>query len=177
MKRDDLTANLARSLLDYCPDTGVFIWKHRTGDEHGDRVFNRRFAGKRAGCLDGRSHYRYIRMRGWGIYSEHRLAWLIERGEWPREEIDHADGNAANNRIANLREASRGENGSNRGVQKNSRSGRKGVYWCPDRGLWAAEIRVAGTRKHLGRFPTMDQAAAAYATAAAALHGEFARVA
>ena len=177
MKRDDLTASLARSLLEYSPESGEFTWRLRSGESHADRIFNSRFAGKRAGCVDGRSRYRYIRIRGWGIYAEHRLAWLIQTGEWPQHEVDHADGDATNNRFTNLRAATRGENGANRGVQKNSKSGRKGVYWCPDRGLWAAEIRSGGVRRHLGRFDTVDRAAEAYAAAAAALHGEFARVA
>jgi hypothetical protein len=177
MNREDLTADLANQMLAYSPADGTFMWLVRDGVDHATKIVNARFAGKAAGCIDHRSGYRYIRIRGFGIYAAHRLAWLMRTGSWPTDEIDHRDRDGGNNRWSNLREASRSENGANRGVHKHSKSGLKGVYWDADRGLWAAEIRFNRKRQHLGRFARSEDATRAYAEAAASLHGEFARVA
>lgn len=58
--------------------------------------------GERAGALaeDG---YRYITIDG-QQYPEHEVAWLYVHGQWPDGELEHIDGNRANNRIENLKE-------------------------------------------------------------------------
>ena len=47
-------------------------------------------------------------------------------------------------------------------------SGVRGV--SRDKGRWRALISLGGKQRHLGSFPDIDSAAAAYAVAAAALH-------
>jgi hypothetical protein len=42
--------------------------------------------------------------------------------------------------------------------------------------MWFAQISVDGRSKHLGRFPTPEQAHAAYVAAAREHYGEFARI-
>jgi hypothetical protein len=48
------------------------------------------------------------------IYYAHRLAWLWWFGEWPEGGLDHINRIRNDNRIDNLREATRSENQRNR---------------------------------------------------------------
>lgn len=89
--------------------------------------------------------------------------------------VDHRDCDGLNNRSANLRVASNSENSRNSRVACDSKSGVKGVSWCATRQKWVVQITVHGKNFRLGRFVTLESAAAAYASAAVRLHGEFAR--
>jgi hypothetical protein len=116
------------------------------------RVSRRRFrAGTEAGCLrpDGRVHF---------------------HGRWPACEIDHEN----RNRIDNLREATRPENGANTRSQPSS-TGVRGVRLKdnPDR-PYEASITARGVYRYLGSFATLRQAAAAVDAAREKYHGEFA---
>lgn len=94
-------------------------------------------------------------------------------GEGP-EEIDHANRNGLDNRRANLRPCSHGENMRNRKKPVNGISSRfKGVT-RPGR-YWLAQITTNGVVQYLGRHKTEEAAARAYDAAAIRLHGQFAR--
>jgi hypothetical protein len=164
-----ITRERLQEVLSYDSELGVFIWKKPNT--------NRLKPGDRAGAVDGKGH---IQMRVDGVqYSAHRLAWFWVHGEWPVEEIDHIDRNRSNNRISNLRQATKSQNRANTIAFSNNRSGFKGVHFC--RGHlnkpWRALINHQGKRTHLGRFATPEEAHAAYAAAANQMFGEFARVA
>lgn len=88
--------------------------------------------------------------------------------------VDHKSGNKLDNRRSNLRLATHSQNLCNRGPQKNNTSGLKGVSWVAPRGKWLAQICFRGVHKNLGRYPTKELAAAAYAKAAEQMHGTFA---
>lgn len=87
---------------------------------------------------------------------------------------DHINGDGLDNRRANLREANHSLNGANRRVGVNSSTGLKGV-WLTESGRYTAAIKAGGKRRHLGRFDTADEAAAAYDAAARELFGDYAR--
>jgi hypothetical protein len=89
--------------------------------------------------------------------------------------VDHRDGNGLNNRRKNLRLSTNSQNLCNRGSQRNGTSGFKGVTRHKLAGKWMAQIKQNGRRHYLGLFDKPEDAAAAYKTAAEALHGEFAR--
>ena len=90
-------------------------------------------------------------------------------GEMPRGDVDHIDGDRANNIWANLRDVSHKANLQNRhGAQKNNKSGFLGVH---KRGKkWAASIAVNGRSVSLGRYPTPEDAHHAYLGAKRLLH-------
>lgn len=91
---------------------------------------------------------------------------------------DHRDGDGLNNQRANLRTATQLQNMMNRRGKRGGTSRFKGVWADPNarnRKLWRSGIRLNGRMKYLGRFATEEQAAAAYARAAAEHFGEFAR--
>ena len=98
----------------------------------------------------------------------------------PQQHVDHrehADGSHAQDRLSNLRIASRSQNTMNQRINHNNTSGYKGVHWRKASGnCWRAEITSQGRRKFLGAFTTPEAAAKAYDLAAKELHGEFAKL-
>lgn len=74
----------------------------------------------------------------------------------------------------NLRIATKTQNNANAARRKDNNSGAKGVYLS--QGRWRAQIRVNGTKYHLGYFNSLDAAAESYRAAAIEKFGEFARV-
>lgn len=156
-----ITAEQLRELLAYDPDTGVFVWRVSSS--------NRAAAGKVAGKLNC---YWQIGVLG-RRYLAHRLAWLYVHGRWPTHEIDHINRVKTDNRIANLREATRSQNQANGARHNNNKTGFRGVgllKW----GRYAATIKINKRQTHLGCFDTAEQASAAYQKAVKELFGEFA---
>jgi hypothetical protein len=91
----------------------------------------------------------------------------------PRIKCDHGDGDGRNNTRLNLRTCSTSQNGMNKGAQRNSLTGVKGVS-PHGKNRFAATINIAGKQKHLGLFKTVEEAKDAYEKAAISHHGEFA---
>ena len=109
-------------------------------------------------------------------YKMHRviLARKLGRPLVSEEEVDHINHRPADNRRANLRVATRGQNNRNRLHQRNNRSGFMGVCYHRGHHRWQALIRKDGKRYHLGYFSTPERAAQAYDEAARKLHGAYA---
>lgn len=164
MKRE-LSHTRLLAFLKYEPETGEFIWRVRRDTDSP--------AGARAGARGGRGGYRSITIDG-RKYLESRLAHFYVTGAWPLGQVDHRDGDVVNNRWLNLRVASPSQNSANRGPTRKNKSGFKGVSPHVD-GKWIATICVNYEKKYLGLHETKEQAAAAYAAAATAYFGEFAR--
>lgn len=135
-----------------------FVYVSKTG-----QIMRKTHGGlKEAGCLSmtnprSKISYRYININRKN-YLTHRLIFLLETGRWPKEEIDHIDGDTTNNRFSNLREASSAENHKNRRLQSNNTSGYNGVSWDNDRGMWCSQIQINGKMKHIGRFKSLRAA-------------------
>jgi hypothetical protein len=163
-KNPKLTADRARSLFEYDPGTGIVRNKVGRG-----RV--------RAGDLAG-----WVRQDGYHVivvdgepYTGHRIAWLLAYGEHAKEEIDHINGRTADNRLANLRLASRAQNNRNVRVRKDNSSGFKGVSWHKAGKKWSAYIRVNGRTMALGLFHSIEEARNARVEAERVYFGEFIR--
>jgi hypothetical protein len=103
----------------------------------------------------------------------HRIIWAIYYGELPSRFIDHVNGDRSDNRIVNLRLASRSENNQNATIRKDNKTGFKGVRWVERDKRFVASIRVNGKYKSLGYFIDAESASAAYQQKAKELHGEF----
>ena len=155
-----LCADRLRERVNYDPKTGAFTWriagpKCRVGDP--------------VGGLDG-DGYRVIGI-DFRLYRAHRLAWLYVHGTLPAQPLDHINGDRLDNRIENLREANKSQNGQNRkGPPKNNTSGFLGVSWETQTGRWKAQIVVGGQNHNLGRFESATLAYAAYLNAKAQMH-------
>lgn len=134
-------------LLNYDPETGIFTWNV-------DRKRVRK--GDISGCPD-KAGYLQIGIDG-KLYLAHRLAWFYIHGQWPSLEIDHINRDKADNRISNLRLATRRENIINKAPSKINRSGVTGVYWNKASRKWHAQIYANGKRHSLGLFTQKELA-------------------
>lgn len=118
--------------------------------------------------------YLVIYVYGQKIYA-HRIAWAMHYGEWPHSILDHANGERSDNRITNLRLATKIQNGQNRGKTAFNTSGFKGAYWHKKAKRWYSTGVLAGKQKYLGLYDTPQEASAAYEEFMRVNAGEFAR--
>ncbi len=156
-------------LFEYDEVTGLLRWRVR--DDVPAKV-NKRFAGKVAGALQSGGRIK-VGVKGYGILMAHRIIWKMARNEEPPE-IDHKNCIESDNKLANLRPATRLENSRNR---RAVRDGLKGAFFHKRLGKWQSLIRLRGEIIYLGYYATEQEAHAAYVAAANKHHGEFARVA
>ena len=120
--------------LHYDPATGAITYKGKTFDT----------AAPSTG---------YVHVAAGGrLRRAHRLAFLYMEGILPEEEVDHINGNRADNRWSNLRKVTKAENSRNQGLAKNNTSGYVGVTWSEHNQKWRATIKVDYKRMHLGYF-------------------------
>lgn len=89
--------------------------------------------------------------------------------------VDHRNGNGLDNRKANLRTASRSQNLSNRGRERDNKSGYKGITQTYTRRGEPCGWQVRCKHTYIGHFKTAEEAALAYDVAARKIYGEFAR--
>lgn len=166
-------AETLRELLDYNPETGMLIWRPRPATTRHDRAWNTRFAGREAGLVDAFG-YRKLRLAGQRLFA-HRLAWKIIYGDEPPAGVDHINGDKLDNRIANLRPATKSQNGANAKTRRDSSTGVKGVHFNRRRWKFEANVKANGRQYKVGYFDTLDQAKAARDAKARELHGAFFR--
>lgn len=153
MKTPDISLDRVNELLDYNPDTGVFMWKPKVAGHH------RKGSGYISIMIDG------IEIKA------HRLAWFVANGVWPSSVIDHRNGDASDNRLENLRDVSIKTNNQNqRDPHQKSSTKYLGVCWHKTRMKWQASIRHNGKHKYLGLYETPEEAHAAYVSAKRLLH-------
>ena len=155
-----LTQSELRALLDYNPDTGAFTWRNGRSN-------------MATGAVAGTNHNQgYVQVSvGDKLYLAHRLAFLWMTGEWPAYQVDHINGDRADNRWINLRNATNQENAHNHGeLPRHNTSGFLGVSYYKRDGSWQGRIQVDGRKRHLGYFATPELAHAAYLKAKHELH-------
>jgi hypothetical protein len=159
-------ADHLRAVFRYEPRTGLLYWRRR---KDASKAWNARFAGRLAGC-----QHRFcvlVKLVGYGSLLAHRVIWKMVYGDEP-EEIDHIDRDPCNNRLSNLRRATRRQNMWN--VRGNGRSGYKGVSLHRPTGRWRARIKVNGKEICIGYFTDPKAAHRAYSRAANEHFGAFA---
>lgn len=160
-----ITAERLRDLLNYDPTTGVFTWLKPTS--------NRVYRGKVAGSTDSEG-YVQIFLDGKN-YRGHRLAWLYMTGAWPKDQVDHWNGDRSCNAWINLRSATQGQNNCNAKLRSDNTSGVKGVSFDAGKDKWFAYVTVGGALKCLGHFDDIDTAARVRRAAAEAAYADFVR--
>jgi hypothetical protein len=155
-----IASDLVRELFDY--RDGHLYWRKKTNRNH---VITRP-----AGTINV-TGYRVVTINGKKIHA-HRLIWLWHGLELPQQ-IDHINGDPADNRIENLRAADYMTNAYNSRIKSDNTSGVKNVSWCNTYQRWVVQLRAAG-KKVSGRFKTKEEAAMFARAKRKELHGEFA---
>lgn len=158
----NLSHERLQQLLSYDPATGLFTCR-----------VNRRckaMAGTIAGSLSSTGYVHLTIDRK--PYLAHRLAWFYVHGSWPADQVDHRNEIKSDNRIENLRLASKAQNMLNTRIRSDNTSGVKGVSFTK-RGKWVAYISKDGKRIHLGTYPEKADAESAVNSAREEFHGEF----
>lgn len=149
---NNLTAERARELLSYDPETGFL---------HRKLIIRSGKVGDKAGSINGKKDYIRLFVDG-RRYMAHRIVWLIVTGSWPKDQIDHINNNKQDNSWGNLREVTGKENGQNKKITMNTVSGLRGVSFSKCTGKWMAQIAVNGKLQYLGIYPTKEEAYSVY---------------
>ena len=106
-------------------------------------------------------------------YYQHRLIFLYHHGYMPKY-LDHINNERRDNRIENLRAVSARQNQHNRSINKNSKSGVKGVSWRTQAGKWVAKTCCDGKDYYCGLHDNLSDAEKAVKEMREKLHGKFA---
>lgn len=147
--RPCVTREQLKDIFEYDSETGHLIYRvSRSKIKHGTV----------AGSLN-KDGYREVKVFG-RTYLEHRVIWLYHYGEFPNQFIDHINRAKSDNRIENLREATRGENSQNMPETNpfNKKSGYRGVIWIEKTKRWTARITVDGKAMGFGHYKNVDDA-------------------
>ena len=165
-------------LIKYDPETGVMIWRvraahlfnaRRGSNERAAKIWNTRYAGTHAFAVVNR------RRRSGALFNRcylaHHIAWLLGTGRWPEHEIDHVNGDQADNRLVNLRDVPHVVNQQNMKKPTTNTSGFTGVYKVSWGNKWCARVNHHSTHYHLGYFYSLQDAAAARLAKLAELGG------
>ena len=160
-----ISITMLRRMFSYDSVSGLIHWKrsHKNGVAAGDV----------AGRVDLSTGYVRLTFRR-QTYKAHRVIWALVYAEWPTTDIDHINGDRADNKLENLRLASRTENIRSMKKRKNSACGLKGVTpYKKQSDKFVAQIRVNGKQQNLGVFNSQQRAHDAYCEAATIAFGRF----
>ena len=145
-----------RKTYHYDSDTGALTYKARPRTREGAPV----------GRLD-RDGYIKVMLKT-KMYMAHRIVWMMHTGAEPAGELDHINGDKQDNRIENLRIATRVQNSWNRNRSHALRKVRRNAH-----GRFIAQIRRLKKTFKLGDFETLDDANTAYELASILLYKDF----
>ena len=157
-----ITQNLLRELFEY--RDGELYWKV----SNSPRVK----IGDEAGGVDSKGYKRTTVNNK--KYKSHRIIFLMHYGYLPKI-IDHKDRNPLNNKIENLREATKSQNCQNRKIQANNTTNVPGVCWHKSFKKWMVQIQIDKHRKTIGYFKDLEFAELVSIMAREKHHGEFAK--
>jgi hypothetical protein len=160
-KQRNLTQQQVMAQVEYDPMTGIVTYKRSTLRIKPGMLATRTDA---AGYVTVQLAEAQVRA--------HQIAYMCMTGEWPASDIDHINGEKADNRWRNLRDVPHAVNNQNsHKPQSNNRLQVRGVGRHGKNGYRAA-IQAFGKRVNLGTFPTLDGARQAYLDARQVLHAE-----
>ena len=163
-----ITQEFLKRTLDYNLETGEMVWI-KPNKYHNELI------GRPAGgvqCTGSNKAYWNISLMG-KKYKRSRLAWLWMTGRFPKNCIDHKDGNSLNDKWENLREATITQNAWNHKKRKRKCALPMGVRETAN-GKYLARIGYLKKQFTIGTFETVEEAQSAYLKEREKRFGEFA---
>ena len=163
---NEIEIDLLKELVDYDPQTGIVTWKprplkyfqHCNPAIRAQKTWNTRYAGNKVGTPHYRYNYHYLYTRILGTpLKVHRIAWALHYGEWPKNHIDHVNGDGSDNRICNLSSVDMEKNMKNKSRYSTNTTGYSGVT-LQKNNRYKARISVNGNWVHLGVYYTLEEA-------------------
>jgi len=127
--------------------------------------------GQVAGCFHKGTGYIHVKIKD-KAYKAHRLVFLYHHGYMP-ECVDHIDGDKTNNKIENLRAATKEENCRNQKVRSTNKSGYKGVKWVEHCKKWQVEVCKNYKQLRFGMYEDLELAGLVAIEATELIHGRF----
>lgn len=146
------------------------MYEYKDGELYHKRKVINISVGDVAGWKAGNG-YQMVGYKGGSIYS-HRAIFLMHHGYLP-DIVDHVDRDISNNRIENLRAATKAQNAWNSKLFETNTSGVRGVYWHKARKTWNAGFLHNKKKIHVGVFKTFEEAVAAINAARQKHYGEY----
>lgn len=125
--------------------------------------------GKKFGCLDVSTGYSI------GVFKKtrmriHRLIYLYHYGELP-EFLDHINRNRSDNRIENLRPATRQQNEFNKVARSNT--GYKNICYLKSRDRYEVQFTIENKTVFCKKYKTIEEAIKVANDLRMKLHGEY----
>ena len=139
----------AYTLVDEADATWVCQWRWHLNVADGDRLESKGYARRNLSTEEG----------GGAVYL-HKELMGVARGDRSLD-VDHLDRDSLNNKRSNLQKVTVVRNCHNRGVRSDNTTGAAGVTYCPDKPKpYRVVFTLAGVKKHLGYFETIEEASA-----------------
>lgn len=158
-----LTQELVKELFDY--RDGELYWKIKPA--WGVAI------GDIAGWAKNNRGYRSVHIRK-KTYLIHRVVFLYHHGYLPQF-VDHINGDASNNRIENLRQATKAQNCQNAKTRVDNTSGYKGVHFDKRTNKWVVRVRKNGRYVCVGTFTCLELAGLVSQEVRDLYYGKFAK--
>lgn len=168
---EKFTAKYLRSRLTYDPQNGQLYYKPKFSGER-LALWNGKNAGKPAGHFSTEG-YVYVSIDGVSI-AAHHVVWVMAFGKFEGT-LDHRDRCRHNNTLANLRIATVTQQAQNSVRRRDNKSGVRGV-WLTNNGRYRTSIKINRRTIDLGRYKTLEEAAAVRRDAEKRLFAEFSPV-
>lgn len=144
----DEELNLINKCMEYDRHTGLFTWKKPFS--------NKVKTGQVAGHMEKQGYW-VVKIKG-KRYKAHRVAMAISGFNIDNNQVDHINGNRADNRLCNLRLVTHSKNQQNQTIPKNNTSGVIGVYWIKSIKKWNPLIKLNGKTFNLGYYSDKEVA-------------------
>lgn len=164
MKRIEVPSHIGES-IEYEPETGTLRWRE-------DRGYNK-IKGRAINNIDVFGYNTVVFEKR--HYKAHRVIFHLMEQEVP-EFVDHINGDRSDNRWCNLRVADATQNTTNSKPRSNALQTPKGVDFNKESGKFRARITENKKTRLIGRYLTVEEAAAAYDKEALRVFGDFAKL-